>query len=79
MAKTMKAAVLRALRTPLAIEDLPVPAPGPGELLVRVTACGVCHSDVHAVDGDWDPPPVLPLDPRSRGDGDRGGTRRRRP
>jgi propanol-preferring alcohol dehydrogenase len=59
----MKSAVLRALRTPLAIEDLPIPDPGPGELLVRVTACGVCHSDVHAIDGDWDPPPVLPLIP----------------
>jgi propanol-preferring alcohol dehydrogenase len=59
----MKAAVLRGLRTPLAIEDVSRPVPGPGELLVRVTACGVCHSDVHAVDGDWDPPPVLPLIP----------------
>lgn len=63
MATTMKAAVLRALRTPLAIEDRPVPAPGRDEVLVRVTACGVCHSDLHAVDGDWDPPPVLPLVP----------------
>jgi alcohol dehydrogenase, propanol-preferring len=63
MPATMKAAVLHALRTPLIIERVPVPDPGHGELLVKVTACGVCHSDVHAVDGDWTPPPVLPLIP----------------
>ena len=59
----MKAAVLRELRTALKIEDLPVPEPGPGEILVKVAACGVCHSDLHAVDGDWNPGPVLPLIP----------------
>ncbi|MFM8747252.1 MAG: zinc-dependent alcohol dehydrogenase [Aestuariivirga sp.] len=63
MTQTMKAAVLHRLRAPLTIEDLPVPAPGPGDLLIKVTACGVCHSDLHAVDGDWTPPPVLPLIP----------------
>ncbi|GIK96462.1 MAG: zinc-dependent alcohol dehydrogenase [Alphaproteobacteria bacterium] len=62
-AKTMKAAVLHELGTPLAIETLPIPAPGPGEILIRVTACGVCHSDLHAIDGDWTPGPVLPLIP----------------
>lgn len=59
----MKAAVLHALKEPLKIEQLPVPEPGHGELLIKVTACGVCHSDLHAVDGDWTPPPVLPLIP----------------
>lgn len=59
----MKAAVLHSLRAPLSIEELPVPEPGAGELLIKVTACGVCHSDLHAVDGDWTPPPVLPLIP----------------
>ncbi len=63
MTQIMKAAILHSLRTPLKIEDLPVPEPGPGELLIKVTACGVCHSDLHAVDGDWTPPPVLPLIP----------------
>lgn len=62
-AKTMMAAVLRELRTPLAIETLPIPAPGPGEILIKVAACGVCHSDLHAIDGDWTPGPVLPLVP----------------
>jgi propanol-preferring alcohol dehydrogenase len=63
MNKTMKAAVLRELRTPLQIEDLPIPQPRRGEVLIKVEACGVCHSDLHAVDGDWTPPPVLPLIP----------------
>jgi alcohol dehydrogenase, propanol-preferring len=63
MTQTMKAAVLHELRTPLKIETVPVPEPGHGDLLIKVTACGVCHSDLHAVDGDWTPPPVLPLIP----------------
>ncbi len=62
-AKTMKAAVLHAHRTPLAIETVPIPEPGPGEILIKVVACGVCHSDLHAVDGDWTPGPALPLIP----------------
>ncbi len=53
MAQHMRAAVLRKLRTLLRIEKLPEPEPGPGELLIRITACGVCHSDLHAIDGDW--------------------------
>lgn len=63
MTQTMKAAVLHELRTPLRIEHVPVPVPGPGDLLIKVTACGVCHSDLHAIDGDWTPPPVIPLIP----------------
>jgi propanol-preferring alcohol dehydrogenase len=63
MTQTMKAAVLHALREPLRIERVPVPDPGHGDLLIKVTACGVCHSDLHAVDGDWTPAPVLPLIP----------------
>ncbi len=63
MPKTMRAAVLRELKTPLKIEAVPMPEPGPGEVLIKVAACGVCHSDVHAVDGDWDPLPALPLIP----------------
>lgn len=59
----MKAAVLHKLGTPLAIESVPIPEPAPGEILIRVTACGVCHSDLHAIDGDWTPGPTLPLIP----------------
>ena len=63
MAQTMKAAVLRKIGAPLKIESLPIPRPGPGQLLIKVVACGVCHSDLHAVDGDWTPLPNLPLVP----------------
>jgi propanol-preferring alcohol dehydrogenase len=49
----MKAAVVRSFGKPLAIEDVPIPTPGPGEVLVKVRACGVCHTDLHAVSGDW--------------------------
>jgi propanol-preferring alcohol dehydrogenase len=63
MSEKMRAAVLRRIGTRLKIERLPVPEPGPGEVLIRVTACGVCHSDLHAIDGDWTPAPALPLIP----------------
>ncbi len=48
----MKAAVLRRIGAGLAIDTVPRPDPGPGEVLVRVKACGVCHSDLHAVEGE---------------------------
>lgn len=50
----MKAAVLRDFAKPIAIEDLETPEPGPGEVLIKVHACGVCHSDLHLAHGDWD-------------------------
>jgi D-arabinose 1-dehydrogenase-like Zn-dependent alcohol dehydrogenase len=61
--QTMKAAVVKAFGKPLVIEDVPVPVPGPGELLVRLKACGVCHTDLHAASGDWPVKPVLPFIP----------------
>jgi alcohol dehydrogenase, propanol-preferring len=63
MSKMMKAAVVREFGRPLAIEELPVPVPGPGELLVEVVACGVCHTDLHAADGDWPAKPKTPFVP----------------
>lgn len=63
MQKTMKAAVLREIGAPLHIENLEIPTPGHGEVLIRVSACGVCHSDLHAVHGDWADQPNLPLIP----------------
>ena len=47
---------------PLTLEDRPVPEPGPGEVLLRVAACGVCHTDLHIVEGELSPP-RLPLIP----------------
>ncbi len=48
----MKAAVLSAVGTPLAIEELRHPEPKEGEVRIRVAACGVCHSDLHIAKGD---------------------------
>jgi D-arabinose 1-dehydrogenase-like Zn-dependent alcohol dehydrogenase len=48
----MKAAVLREFGQPLRIEELPMPSPEPDEVLIGVEACGVCHSDLHIIDGD---------------------------
>lgn len=59
----MRAAVVTQFRQPLEIRQVPVPKPGPGEVLVRVHACGVCHTDLHAVDGDWPDKPPLPRIP----------------
>ncbi len=60
---TMKAAVVREFGKPLVIEDVPVPQAGPGEVLVKVKACGVCHTDLHAASGDWPVKPVPPFIP----------------
>ena len=53
----MRAAVLREIGRPLEVLDLEVEAPRAGEVRVRMTASGVCHSDVHRADGDWGPIP----------------------
>lgn len=54
--------VLEQLGQPLVERDVPVPVPGPGQVLVRVHACGVCRTDLHVVDGEL-PGPKLPLIP----------------
>jgi propanol-preferring alcohol dehydrogenase len=69
MAKTMKAAVVRAFGKPLTIEEVPIPTPGPGEVLVKVMASGVCHTDLHAADGDWPVKPSPPFTPGHEGAG----------
>ena len=69
MAKTMKAAVVHKFGDPLVIEDVPIPSPGPGQILIKVAASGVCHTDLHAVDGDWPVKPKLPLIPGHEGVG----------
>jgi Zn-dependent alcohol dehydrogenase len=56
-----RGAVFRAAREPLVVEDLTLDPPGPGEVSVRMVASGVCHSDLHVVDGDWQRPTPLVL------------------
>jgi propanol-preferring alcohol dehydrogenase len=63
MSDTMQAAVVEAFGRPLAFQMLPIPTPGPGQILVKTEACGVCHTDLHAADGDWPAKPTLPFIP----------------
>lgn len=66
---TMKAAVVRQFGQPLSIEEMPVPDVGRGQILVKVAACGVCHTDLHAANGDWPVKPQLPFVPGHEGVG----------
>jgi len=58
----MRAMVLTAPRTPLQLREVPVPRPGTGQVLIRVSACGVCRTDLHLVDGELPegPLPIIP-------------------
>jgi propanol-preferring alcohol dehydrogenase len=69
MPKLMKAAVVRSFGKPLTIEEVAIPTPGPGEVLVRIVATGVCHTDLHAADGDWPVKPTPPFIPGHEGAG----------
>lgn len=69
MTKTMKAAVVRAFGKPLTIDEVPVPEPGPGMIQVRIQASGVCHTDLHAAEGDWPVKPNPPFIPGHEGVG----------
>ncbi|WP_199709205.1 alcohol dehydrogenase AdhP [Rhodophyticola porphyridii] len=68
--KTMKAAVVPALGKPLEIREVPVPEVGPGQVLMRVRASGVCHTDLHAAEGDWPVKPTAPFIPGHEGVGE---------
>lgn len=69
MLKTMKAAVVRDFGQPLVIEEVPVPQVGPGQILVKIAASGVCHTDLHAAKGDWPVRPKPPFIPGHEGVG----------
>ena len=69
MTRTMKAAVVRAFKEPLVIQEVPVPTPGAGQILVKIAASGVCHTDLHAADGDWPVKPKPPFIPGHEGVG----------
>lgn len=69
MTKSMKAARVHAFGQPLTIDEIPVPGVPPGQILVKVAASGVCHTDLHAADGDWPVKPTLPFTPGHEGVG----------
>ncbi|AZO33864.1 alcohol dehydrogenase AdhP [Mesorhizobium sp. M2A.F.Ca.ET.037.01.1.1] len=69
MPKTMKAAVVRQFGKPLVIEEVQVPTPGAGQILVKIAATGVCHTDLHAAEGDWPVKPKPPFIPGHEGVG----------
>ena len=69
MAKSMKAAVVHAFGEPLTIDEVPIPTPGYGEVLVKIVASGVCHTDLHAAGGDWPVKPTPPFIPGHEGAG----------
>ncbi|NLS19989.1 alcohol dehydrogenase AdhP [Rhizobium sp. P40RR-XXII] len=69
MAKTMKAAVVREFGKPLIIEEASIPTPGAGQILVKIAATGVCHTDLHAAEGDWPVKPKPPFIPGHEGVG----------
>jgi alcohol dehydrogenase, propanol-preferring len=65
----MKAAVVHDLSRPLAIEDVPTPEPGPEQVLVRIEASGLCHTDIQPARGEWPVKPALPIIPGHEGVG----------
>jgi alcohol dehydrogenase, propanol-preferring len=69
MTKKMHAAVVEQFGKPLVFKDFDVPTPGPGQILVKTEACGVCHTDLHAAKGDWPLKPTLPFIPGHEGIG----------
>jgi len=61
--RKMQCAVVTAFGQPLSLQEWDVPTPGPGQILVKTEACGVCHTDLHARNGDWPVKPTLPFIP----------------
>ena len=70
MANTMKAAVVTAFNQPLQIQEVEIPKISPGKVLVKIIATGVCHTDLHAMHGDWPVKPSLPFIPGHEGVGE---------
>ncbi|BDX02880.1 zinc-dependent alcohol dehydrogenase [Marinomonas pontica] len=66
----MKAAVANTFGSILNIEDIPMPNIESHQVLVKIHACGVCHTDLHACHGDWPVKPTLPLVPGHEGVGE---------
>jgi alcohol dehydrogenase, propanol-preferring len=69
MAQKMRAAVVEEFGKPLVIREWEIPTPGPGQIVIKTEACGVCHTDLHAARGDWPLKPTLPFIPGHEGVG----------
>ena len=69
MNRKMHVAQVEQFGQPLVLKELDVPTPGPGQILVKTEACGVCHTDLHAASGDWPLKPALPFTPGHEGIG----------
>ena len=69
MSKKMQAAVVEQFGKPLVLQEWDIPSVGPGQILVKTEACGVCHTDLHAARGDWPLKPKLPFIPGHEGIG----------
>ena len=63
MAGKMHVAVVEQFGKALVQQAWDIPSPGPGLILVKTEACGVCHTDLHAATGDWPLKPKLPFIP----------------
>jgi len=63
MAFKMQVAVVEQFGKSLVLQEWEIPTPGPGQILVKTEACGVCHTDLHAALGDWLVKPTLPFIP----------------
>ena len=59
----MKAAVVHDFKRPLTIDEVPIPEPGFGEVVLKVETSGLCHTDIHAAHGDWPVKPTPPFTP----------------
>ncbi len=69
MTKKMQAAVVEQFGKPLVLREWDIPTVGPGQILVKTEACGVCHTDLHAARGDWPVKPTPPFIPGHEGIG----------
>jgi propanol-preferring alcohol dehydrogenase len=65
----MRAAVVHAFDQPLRVEEVVKPEPGPGQVVVKMETCGLCHTDIHAAHGDWPVKPHPPFIPGHEGVG----------
>jgi propanol-preferring alcohol dehydrogenase len=69
MTAKMHAAIVEQFGKPLVFREVEIPEPGRGQILIKTEACGVCHTDLHAANGDWPVKPTPPFIPGHEGIG----------